>query len=112
MSEIVAGIIWFAFAGYAFWYVFKAREYQPLTLALNPECEIRNCCMERKLDLCFECSQFPCDKVKGNERMVKTASEYKKLGREKWLCLQIKKVQNGYELHTRKYYPHTLAKPE
>lgn len=78
----------------------------------NPECEIRNCCMERKLDLCFECSQFPCDKVKGNERMVKTASEYKKLGREKWLCLQVKKVQNGYELHTRKYYPHTLAKPE
>ena len=33
MSEIVAGIIWFAFAGYAFWYMFKAREYQPLTLA-------------------------------------------------------------------------------
>jgi len=32
MFEIVAGIIWFAFAGYAFWYTFKAREYQPLTL--------------------------------------------------------------------------------
>ena len=44
--------------------------------------------------------------------MVKTASEYKKLGREKWLCLQVKRVQNGYELHPRKYYPHTLAKPE
>jgi hypothetical protein len=32
MFEIVTGISWFAFAGYASWYMFKAREYQPLTL--------------------------------------------------------------------------------
>jgi hypothetical protein len=75
----------------------------------RPNCEIRDCCRERRVDLCFECEEFPCDVVKGNKRMVESAREYKKIGKEKWLSQQVKKARAGYELHTKKYYPQNLS---
>lgn len=69
-----------------------------------PECEIRKCCEERGVDLCFECSEFPCSKIEGNTKMIERAKEYKELGREKWLHRQIEKAKKGYEHHTGKYY--------
>jgi hypothetical protein len=78
----------------------------------RPDCEVRDCCRERGLDLCFECKEFPCERVKGNERMVEGAKEYRKMGKEKWLRQQVRKAMDGYELHTEKYYPHRLSKSE
>ena len=69
-----------------------------------PDCEIKICCEERRLDICFECSEFPCSKVKGNARMMERAKEYKELGREEWLRRQIERAKEGYEHHTGKYY--------
>ena len=70
----------------------------------NPECEIRICCHNRKVDLCFECSDFPCERLKGNEIMLQRAREYKKLGKEKWLKKQMEEAKQGFELHTGKFY--------
>jgi hypothetical protein len=70
----------------------------------NPYCEIRKCCQEHELDICFDCSEFPCDKVKGNTEIIERAKEYRKLGKEEWLCQQIEKAKKGYEHHTEKYY--------
>lgn len=70
----------------------------------NPECEIRICCHDRGLALCFECPDFPCDRIKEDERMIQRAEEYKNLGKEKWLKRQIEKAKQGFELHTQKYY--------
>lgn len=70
----------------------------------RPECEIRNCCQERELDICFDCGEFPCDKVKENTRMIERANEYKKLGKDEWLRQQVEKANQGFELHTEKYY--------
>ena len=70
----------------------------------RPDCEIRNCCQERELDICFDCGEFPCGKVKENTRMIKRANEYKKLGKDEWLREQVKKANQGFELHTEKYY--------
>lgn len=36
--------------------------------------------------------------------MTENAKEYKKLGKDKCLELQVKKAKEGYELHTGKYY--------
>jgi len=36
--------------------------------------------------------------------MIERAKEYRKLGKEEWLHQQIKKAQEGYEGHTKKYY--------
>jgi len=70
----------------------------------RPDCEIRDCCKSRGLDLCFDCEEFPCDKVKGDTKMIKRAEEYKKLGKDDWLRQQIEKARQGFELHTEKYY--------
>jgi hypothetical protein len=70
----------------------------------RPDCPMRNCCRERKLDNCFNCSYFPCDKVAQNEGMLKRARKYKKLGKDKWLQVQDKRAKQGLELHTGKYY--------
>ena len=69
-----------------------------------PECPIRICCRERGLDLCFDCGDFPCEKVKGYPNMIKRGGEYKKLGRDEWLREQEKKASQGYELFADKYY--------
>lgn len=70
----------------------------------KPDCEIRKCCKDRGLDLCFDCSEFPCRIVQENPKMVGRAKEYRQLGREEWLLQQIEKAQQGFEHHTEKYY--------
>lgn len=70
----------------------------------NPLCEIRKCCQERGLDICFECDELPCDRVKENVKMIERAKEYKELGKEEWLRRQIDKAEKRYEAHTKKYY--------
>jgi len=70
----------------------------------RPDCPIRECCKKRGVDLCFECDEFPCDKVKRDTKMIERGKEYKKLGKEEWLRRQIDKEKKGYEYHTDKYY--------
>ena len=70
----------------------------------NPNCEIRKCCRESGLEVCFECGEFPCDVVKGDTKMMERAEEYKKLGKDEWLRQQVEKADQGFELHTEKYY--------
>jgi len=67
-------------------------------------CEIRKCCQEHGLDVCFECSEFPCSKVEKNAEMIERAKEYRELGKDEWLRRQIEKANQGYEHHTGKYY--------
>jgi hypothetical protein len=68
------------------------------------ECIMRKCCQERGLDICFDCGDFPCNKVKWNPVMIQRAGEYKKLGRDKWLRQEEKKANQGFELYADKYY--------
>jgi len=70
----------------------------------RPDCEIRKCCKNRGLDVCFDCDEFPCDKVKGDTKMIERAKEYKKLGKDEWLRQHVEKAKQGFELHTEKYY--------
>jgi hypothetical protein len=65
---------------------------------------MRKCCLERRLDVCYDCGDFPCNKVQWNPIMIKRASEYKKLGRDKWLRQEKNKAKKGFELYAGKYY--------
>lgn len=71
-------------------------------------CRIAECCENHGLTICFDCNEFPCDKINGLQHVAKQVrdnyEEYKKLGKEKWLQHQITKAKQGYELHTEKYY--------
>jgi len=68
-----------------------------------PDC-VRDCCKEHGVDVCFECEEFPCDKVKGRTEMMERAKEYKRLGRDEWLRREDEKARRGFEGHTGKYY--------
>jgi hypothetical protein len=70
----------------------------------RPDCPMRNCCRERGLDICFDCEEFPCKKVKWDKRALKRAEEYKKLGKDEWWRTQAEKASRGFEHHTDKYY--------
>jgi len=70
----------------------------------RPDCPIRKCCQRRGLDICFDCGEFPCDKVKDDTRMMERAKEYREFGKEEWLRQQVGKAKQGFELHTEKYY--------
>jgi hypothetical protein len=68
------------------------------------ECLMRKCCQERGIDICFDCGDFPCNKVEWHPRMIKRADAYKKLGKDKWLRQEEKKANKGFELYANKYY--------
>jgi len=64
----------------------------------------RECCRKRGLEVCFECSEFPCAELKGNTRIADRARGYRKLGRQKWIRSQSSLAAAGFEGHTGKYY--------
>jgi hypothetical protein len=70
----------------------------------NPECEIRKCCRERGLEICFDCSEFPCGIAGEDPALIERARQYQALGKLEWLQQQVERAEGGFELHTRKYY--------
>jgi hypothetical protein len=63
------------------------------------DCPVRNCCMTKGVDFCFECSEFPCEEnwsEKGKHANVfgvtktKRLKEMKEIGVEKWINRQWK----------------------
>ncbi len=77
----------------------------------GPQCRIRDCCRQRRVDLCFECADFPCDTVKGHSALMERSKRYKKLGRNAWLREQVEFVRLGYEHHTGKCYECSATVP-
>ncbi|MBC7264031.1 MAG: DUF3795 domain-containing protein [Chloroflexi bacterium] len=70
----------------------------------NPDCEIRKCCRERGLEICFDCDEFPCERVGEDPGMMERSRQYRALGKTEWLRQQVEKANRGFEGHTRKYY--------
>lgn len=70
----------------------------------NPDCEIRRCCRERGLEICFDCDEFPCARIGEDSGMIERAREYEAQGKSEWLRLQVERAKRGFELHTKKYY--------
>jgi hypothetical protein len=68
-----------------------------------PSC-VRECCREHQVDVCFDCREFPCERVKADAGMMRRGEEYRKLGREEWLRQAAEAARQGRELHTGKYY--------
>lgn len=66
----------------------------------SPDCGMMNCALERGLQYCFECEEFPCkivnefgsDGVSHHERTIENMKRMKEIGLEAWIEEQ-KKVQ-------------------
>jgi hypothetical protein len=68
-----------------------------------PDC-VRDCCVEHGVDVCFDCDEYPCGRVEGDEAMLERGEEYHQLGQNEWLRRAEEKAVRGYEHHTSKYY--------
>jgi len=77
-------------------------------------CKYRICVRERKLKICYECKDFPCEHfswtLEENPEKQKDYERFKKLGFEGWLRFHSDRAEKGYANATRKYY--TKAKKE
>jgi len=67
-------------------------------------CEVRKCCSEKGLRICFECEEFPCSKMKeyGDPDTMDRYKRFCEIGFEKWVEEQTQKASEGYEIHLRK----------
>jgi len=54
-------------------------------------CKIRTCAMEKNYEGCYQCTDFPCDKIdsfpipEGKQNIYRAVSEWKRLGTEEWI---------------------------
>ncbi|UCC49755.1 MAG: DUF3795 domain-containing protein [Gemmatimonadota bacterium] len=67
-------------------------------------CQVRGCCVEKDLLLCFECDDFPCaklDEVADPDTMDRY-QRYRELGLQAWVDEQARRAERGYEIHLQK----------
>ena len=73
-----------------------------------PDCEIKKCAEEQGVEICFQCSDYPCKHfsqfLKRHPEIPKEYERFNKLGSEEWIKTQARKAEKGYCLATRKYY--------
>ena len=69
-----------------------------------PGCEVRECCFQKGLLICFECDEFPCPKFKeyADPDTMDRYKRFKEIGLEKWVEEQAQKAREGYEIHLQK----------
>jgi hypothetical protein len=62
-------------------------------------CPVRKCCIAKGLDFCFECPEFPCERIWGEKSehanvftadKTKRLQEMKEIGVEEWIKKQWK----------------------
>lgn len=69
-----------------------------------PQCEVKNCCSERELRICFECNEFQCSEFKdyADADTMERYKRFREIGFEKWVNEQSIKAKEGYEIHLQK----------
>jgi len=66
----------------------------------NPNCFVRQCCAEKKIETCSQCGGFPCLQLNDLQRtrpgIIENLNEIKEKGVENWAKEQKKKVEDGF----------------
>ena len=67
-------------------------------------CEAKKCCITKELRICFECTDFPCEKVKAvaDPDTMDRHKRFKQVGFNKWVKEQAEKAKKGYEIHLQR----------
>ena len=54
-------------------------------------CQIKTCALEKGFEGCYQCQEFPCDKIEsfpvpeGKKHILRAVPEWRKLGTEQWI---------------------------
>ena len=78
-----------------------------------PDCQIRSCALERRLKLCGQCSDFPCQRFEGLAAIYPTLiADNRRLqvvGLEQWLEEQQERARRGFVYADIRYQPSESA---
>lgn len=79
-----------------------------------PGCEVRRCCFEKGLRICFECEEFLCSKLKvyADPDTTNRHERFKEIGFERWVEEQAQKANEGYEIHLQRVVSFRPYKPK
>jgi hypothetical protein len=66
----------------------------------NPGCEIRKCAVEKQVDVCTACEEYPCERFDGLAKRYPTlladGKRQKEIGLEKWIEEQEARCKTGF----------------
>jgi len=66
----------------------------------NPFCSIRKCALERKIDICVFCREYPCKRVqalaKGYPTLIADGERIKEIGIDAWIVEQKERARTGF----------------
>jgi hypothetical protein len=67
-------------------------------------CQVKGCCLEKGLAVCFECDDFPCSKIDevADSDTMDRYQRFRDLGLDAWVAEQARRAEQGYEIHLRK----------
>ncbi|UCC73972.1 MAG: DUF3795 domain-containing protein [Gemmatimonadota bacterium] len=67
-------------------------------------CRVKECCLEKGLEVCFHCDDFPCSKIDevADPDTMDRYRRFQELGSEAWTDEQRSRAEQGYEIHLRK----------
>ena len=77
-----------------------------------PFCGIRKCARGKALDLCIECKEWPCDRIKGLAAgyvsLIPDSERLKRIGVDKWLEEQEARAKTGFCYCDIRCHPYTV----
>ena len=77
-----------------------------------PFCGIRKCARARKVDLCVDCPDWPCQRIdglaKGYVMLIADGLRLKRIGFSKWLKEQKERQETGFCYSDIRCHPYTV----
>jgi hypothetical protein len=65
-----------------------------------PDCKIRNCAKQRKITVCPECKEYPCQHIQALAEhyptLIQDGRRLQKIGIEKWIIEQERRAKRGF----------------
>ena len=78
-----------------------------------PECTIRKCALEKKIDVCIFCRDYPCKRVlglaKGYPTLIADGKRMKEIGIETWVKEQEERAKTGFAYVDIRCYPYSVS---
>ena len=67
----------------------------------HPACAIRNCAIQKKVESCPLCDEYPCDKIlrfsKSEPLLIFDGNRIREIGIDAWIVEQEKRLNGGFE---------------
>ena len=66
----------------------------------HPDCSIRKCAMQKELETCAFCNEYPCEKItrfaKSEPLLIQDGYRIKEIGIKAWISEQEKRKETGF----------------